>query len=73
MSFLAAVKTFFYFLFKAACLWDPRSFFSILLISFSSGPRYPVYFVKVFLFGFALRGFMSLVLIFYISATEVIV
>jgi hypothetical protein len=73
MSFLAAVKTFFYFLFKAACLRDPRSFFLILLISFSNGPRYLVYFVGISLFGFTLRGSISLALIFRVSASEIVV
>jgi hypothetical protein len=73
MSFLTVVKTLFDFLSKAACLKGLRSFFSIFSISFNSGPRYLVYFVEVFLLKFTLKNSMSLALIFYIPAAEVIV
>jgi hypothetical protein len=74
MSFLAVVKTFPYFLFKAIGLGGLKPlFFLIFSISFNSGLCYLIYFVKISRFKFILRRPKLLPFILDIPFSEIVI
>jgi hypothetical protein len=73
VAFLAAIKTFPYFLLYRGAERSPRPLFAVFPILLNGGFRYPVYLVGIALLGFALESSMSSALVFGVSASKIVV